>query len=185
MPRTYTSLILALATLAATACADEPLRPTRSEPEPEHVIARTVNGRAVQVRYDGRTATLTVDGRTTMRVRYDGDRRHVTAYLADGRVFERTYTRRELARAARQLPRPGPRPSLDEYDGTTAVTSDSEDGFIKCSKEWVAFAGAALVAVVTCDATGPSPACASAVAAAAVALDAVITCENKNKPPTI
>ena len=177
MPRTYASIVLALSTLAAAACRDEPVRPADPAPQAERVITRTVNGKTVRVRYDGRTATITTDGRPTLRVRYDGERRHVTAYFANGRTFERTYTQRELAELARRTPRP----SLNTEEGV----SDGEEDGLKCSKEWVAFAAAALVAVVTCEATGPTPACASAVGAAAVALDAVITCERKNKTPVI
>jgi hypothetical protein len=178
MPRTYASIIIALTALGAAACHDGPVRPVDSAPQAERTIGRTVNGKTVRLRYDRRTATISVDGRPTLRVRYDGDRRHVTAFFANGRTFERTYTHRELAAAAHQVPRP----SLDIYDDGS---SGSGDDALKCSKEWVAFAGAALVAVVTCEATGPTPACAAAVAAAAVALDAVITCEKAARTPAI
>jgi hypothetical protein len=173
MPRTYTSLIFALATLAAAACADEPVRPVRTPHEAERTIARTIDGRAVSLRYDGRTATVSVDGRPTMRVRFDGELRHVTAFFADGRTFERTYTRRELEAAARSVQRP----SLDLSDGEYAVSGD--DGGLKCLKEWMAYAGATLVAVVTCAETGPNPICAAAVAAAANTLEAAVQCETK------
>jgi hypothetical protein len=108
------------------------------------------------------------NGKPALRVRYDGELRHVTAFLPDGRTIERTFTRRELAAAAR--------PALDVSgsDGsTTPVARDNAD----CLKEWVAYAGASLVAVVTCAETGPTPLCAAALATAANALEAAIKCE--------
>ncbi len=172
MPRTITSLLISFAALAAAACADGPARPTDPSTQPERVISHTVNGKAVRVLYDGRTAAVTLDGRPTLQVRFDGELRHVTAFLANGRTFERTYTRRELEEAARHAPRP----SLDVYDAPSDGAG-TESG--KCVQEWVTYGGATLVATVTCVETGPSPLCAAAVAAAANALESAIKCETR------
>ena len=178
MPRTQTLLVLAVAAAAATGCHDDPVRPA---PAAERTITHTVQGKPARLVYDGRTATLSVDGRARIRVRYDGELRHVTAVFADGRTFQRTYTRRELAAAARRAPRP----SLDLSDGVTDGSLDGGDGSGGCTKEWITYAGAALITVVTCEAVGPTPPCAAAVAATAAALEDVVKCETKNATPVI
>jgi hypothetical protein len=172
------ALLSALAALAFLPACAEPVRspeappaatpPTSAGAAETRTVTRTVQGRTFRLTIHDSVALVSVDGRPLMRIRRESSLRHVTFWTPSGEVKEYRLTQRDLD-AARAV-------CLPASAGRIAVGPPSFEDTGGCVKQWIAYAGWALVMVTTC-AEGPTPACSAAVAATANALEDVIQCE--------
>lgn len=167
----YRRLFGALLVAAALAACSEPLRVPESQPSQPRVVTRVMDGRVYRLTIEKGVATMSIDGRPATRVRRDGNVRHVTAWLADGSVVERSYDAREAAR---------------ERDGGAALARGSVDDSFStpteqgCAGEWFAYGAATALALVACT-SGPTPPCLAAILASGKALDDLLNCLDGNE----